>query len=51
VIIGELIWGLELSLIGYYVGAYVEELFQLISYVSIVLVLALGVIWLIKKSK
>ncbi len=49
-LVGELIWGLELGLAGYLLGAYVEELFQLVSNVSIALVLVLGVLWLAKKS-
>jgi membrane-associated protein len=49
--VGELLWGLELGLIGYSVGAYVEELYQLVSNVSAVLVLGLAVLWLAKKSR
>ncbi len=48
---GELVWGLELGLIGYFVGAYVEELFQFISDASITLLLIIGVVWLVKKSR
>jgi membrane-associated protein len=47
---GEMIWALELGLIGYFVGAYVEEIFQLISNASVALALLLCVAWLFKKS-
>ena len=51
VVCGEFVWGLELGLIGYLIGTYVDELYQLITNLSIALVLLLSVIWLIKKAR
>ena len=48
---GELLWGLELGFVGYFVGTYVEELYDLIANLSLALVLLLGLIWLAKKAR
>ncbi|MFC2162135.1 DedA family protein [Candidatus Altiarchaeota archaeon] len=47
---GQLVWALEMSLLGYYLGANIEEAYQLVSDLSIVSVLGLVALWLFRKA-
>lgn len=47
---GELIWALEMTGLGYFFGIYVEEVFDLVSNVIIFMAILLALVWLAKKS-
>jgi len=47
---GELIWSLEMSLLGFFLGAHLDELYGFISDFSFAAVLLLAVLWLGKRA-